>query len=265
MTALAAIGPVSRDIVADAEPRPGGPVFYAALTFARLGSDARLAASCAEPDRAALLAPLEALGLPLAWYESSATTAYRFHYEGDRRVMVQEAVGDPWSAEQAVAAAGDARWVHVGGLVRTDFPPPTLAALAADGRTLLVDAQGLVRTPALGPLKLDGDVGEALAHVAVLKLDTEETQALVGSPEPERLRALGVPEVLLTSGSRGSVVITPNFTQAVQAAKLDAEVDPTGAGDTFGAAYLHSRAQGAEPVEAARAATDAVGSFLAER
>lgn len=264
MTEIAAIGHLSRDVVDGGEPRPGGTVFYAARTFDRLGADARIATSCAAEDRELLVRPLEALKLPLVWYESSATTAYRMHYEGDRRVLLQECVGDPWSPDQAVEAVGGARWVLVGGLVRTDFSTATLAALADDGRALLVDAQGLVRTPALGPLRTDGDIGGALAHVTMLKLDDAEAEALLDTSEPDRLRELGIPEVLLTLGSRGSIVVTPTLGERVPAAEVGA-VDPTGAGDTFAAAYLVSRSHGAEPVEAARAATDTVAAFLAER
>ena len=267
MSEIAAIGHVSRDIVAGGEPRPGGPVLYAALALARLGADARIAASCAAADRDLLLRPLEELGFPLRWHESSATTAYRFHYEGDRRVMTQDAVGDPWTAEQAREGAGEARWVHVGALVRTDFSAAVLAALAAGGRTLLLDAQGLVRTPALGALRTDGDIGDALTHVTILKLDDAEAAALVGTAEPDRLRDLGVREVLLTLGSRGAWVITSSSSRLVPAGELDAGVgvDPTGAGDTFAAAYLVHRSRGAEPVEAARAATEAVAELLASR
>jgi sugar/nucleoside kinase (ribokinase family) len=39
-------------------------------------------------------------------------------------------------------------------------------------------------------------------------------------------------------------------------------VDPTGAGDTFSAAYLTARAEGLEPVEAADRATVTVARFL---
>ena len=55
-----------------------------------------------------LLPPLEAFGLPVTWHESATTTAYSFHYEGERRIMWQDAVGDPWTPDQAVEAAADA-------------------------------------------------------------------------------------------------------------------------------------------------------------
>lgn len=262
MTAIAAIGHISRDVVAGSAPRPGGGVFYGARALARLGADARIAASCAADDRSLLYRPLEALGLPVTWRESTTTTAYTFHYEGERRIMWLEAVGDPWTTTQAVDAAGDAEWVSVCALTRTDFSSETLSALADGGRRLLVDAQGLVRKPLIGLLRTDGDIGDALHHVEILKLDDEEATTLVGNADPERLQALGVPEILLTLGPSGSFVITRNVVQHVPAVDIDRSVDPTGAGDTYAASYLAQRAVGAAPVEAARAAATTVAAFL---
>ena len=263
MTLVAAIGHLARDVVAGAPPRPGGGVFYAARALARLGTSARVAASCSDEDRPTLLPPLEAFGLDVTWHESSTTTAYSFHYEGDRRVMWQDAVGDPWTPAQAIGAAGDAPWVDVCALTRTDFPPETLAALAGEGRQLLVDAQGLVRTAAVGPLHTDGEIGDVLHHIGVLKLNDEEAETLAGHADPEGLGALGVPEVLLTLGSLGSWVITPDLAEHVPAVEIEAPVDPTGAGDTYSVTYLVHRAEGAEPVEAARVAAETVSVLLA--
>jgi sugar/nucleoside kinase (ribokinase family) len=184
VTALAAIGNLSLDVVAGAPPRPGGTVLYSARTLARLGADARVGAACAARDRDTLVQPLEKLGLAVSWHASSATASYAFRYDGDRRLMRQDAVGDPWSPADALAATGDAEWVHVGALVRSDFPVDTLAALASEARRLLVDAQGLVRTPYLGELRTDAEIGDALSHVSILKLNDEEAETLAGSSEP---------------------------------------------------------------------------------
>jgi sugar/nucleoside kinase (ribokinase family) len=263
VTELAVIGNLSRDVVAGAAPRPGGGVFWSTRALARIGAHAVVSAACSAEDRPLLLPPLEAFGLPVTWHESTETTAYRFHYEGDRRIMSQDAVGDPWTPEQAVAAAADAAWVNVCALTRTDFPPDTLAALAAGERMLLVDLQGLVRTPTVGPLHTDQHIGDVLQHVEVLKLNDEEAATLVGSAEPARLQELGVPEVLLTLGSQGAWVVTPDLVEHVPALPVDGPVDPTGAGDSYSVTYLIRRAEGATPVEAARAAAEAVASFLA--
>jgi sugar/nucleoside kinase (ribokinase family) len=262
VTEIAVIGNLARDVVEGAAPRPGGAVFYSGRALALMGADARVGVSCARDDWAALAPALENFRLPVTWYESPTSTAYSFHYEGDRRIMRQDAVGDPWSAARAVDAVADARWIHVGALVRTDFPEETLAALAQDGRRLLVDAQGLVRTPDLGPLRTNGEVGEVLRYVHILKLNDEEAETLVGSARPEEVQRLGVPEVLLTLGSHGAWVLADGQMTLVPAHEVGGEVDPTGAGDTFSAAYLTARATGRGPVDAAERATAAVAGFL---
>src|SRR5919206_4673714 len=112
--------------------------------------------------------------------------------------MRMEAVGDPWTPQEArgwVARALErVTWVHVAPLARTDFPAETLAALAR-GRRLSLDGQGLVRPARTGPLRLDGDYDpEVLRHATILKLAAEEARVLVGEPDEDALRSLGVPE-----------------------------------------------------------------------
>lgn len=262
MSGLAVVGHLTRDVVAGAEPRPGGGAFWSTRALSQLEAHAVVTAACSAEDRPALVPPLEAFGLPVTWLESSTTTAYSFHYEGDRRIMWQDAIGDPWSPEEAIAAVGDAEWVNVCALTRTDFPPETLEALRADGRRLLVDLQGLVRTATVGPLSTDQHIGDALRHVEVLKLNDEEAVTLVGSADPVALQGLGVPEVLLTLGSQGAWVVTPAGAEHVPAVPVEGAFDPTGAGDTFSVTYLVQRVAGAEPVEAARVAAATVSAFL---
>jgi sugar/nucleoside kinase (ribokinase family) len=240
-------------------------VLYGSLALARLGAAATATASCAEADRALLLPGLEAAGLQTSWLPSTVTTGFSFHYQGDERVMTVDAVGDPWSPARAVTATAGASHVHVGALLRTDFPPATLAALAESGAAILIDAQGLVRRAEPGPLREDGEIGDALRHVTILKLDEGEATALAGGTDVLALRALGVPEVVLTLGSRGSLVVTATSNDFVAATPVTAPVDPTGAGDSFAAAYLWFRADQCPPPEAAEHASRFVATLLAER
>lgn len=225
-------------------------------------------ARCATRDRDVCLVPLEELGPPVTWRGAATTTEFAFHYEGDHRVMQVRAVGDPWLPQDvdgwaALPLAG-AEWVHAGALLRSDFPAETLAALARDGRRILIDAQGLVRRAELGPLALDGDVDRStFEHLTVLKLDEDEARILAGSTEPVDLRGLGVPEVVITLGSRGSLVVAGDAVERIEVEPVTGGVDPTGAGDSFSLAYLAARAGGARPVDAARRASAFVSELLA--
>ena len=269
MPTVAVIGNLVRDVVAGAPPRPGGAVFYQASVFGALGhtEDVHLVTRCAPEDRELLVEPLDRFGLPVTWRPARETQSFSFHYEGERRVMDVVALGDPWTPDDidgwVAQAIGDTSWIMLGALTRADFPPETLAALRRDGRQLLVDAQGLVRRGTLGPLVRDGQVPpESFASVRALKLNEAEATALVGGTEPADLRRLCVPEVVLTLGSHGALVVTAATADRVAATPIEGTVDPTGAGDMFWVSYLVARSEGADPVEAARAASETTSRLL---
>ena len=202
MRPLAVVGNLSRDLVDGSPPRAGGAPFHAARALRVLGRPALVGAKCADSDRDSLLTPLVRLGLPVLWRGGSSTAAFSFRYEGDRRVMVVEALGDPWGPADLYGLER-ADWVHVGALARSDFPAETLAELGRD-RRVSFDGQGLVRPERTGPLELDAAYDpEVLRHVSILKLAEEEARTLVGEPDESALRSLGVPEVVVTLGSRG--------------------------------------------------------------
>jgi len=259
--ALAVVGNLSRDLVDGGPPRIGGAPFWAARALRALGSRALVAVKCADSDRDLLAPPLIALGVPVLWLGGSSTATFSFSYDGDRREMTVEALGDQWTPEDARQV--EARWIHVGALSRSDFPPETLAAF---GGRVSFDGQGLVRPERTGPLELDSEFDpEVLRHVDVLKLAEDEARVLVGEPDEESLRSLGVPEIVVTLGSRGSLVLANGKLGRVTAQPVTGKVDPTGAGDAFSAAYLVSRAGGHAPAAAARRATGLVAGLLGGR
>jgi sugar/nucleoside kinase (ribokinase family) len=257
---VAVVGNLSRDLVEGAGPRVGGAPYWSAKALSELGADAVLVVKCTDSDRRVLAPPLLGLGLRVVWLPASSTAAFSFRYSGDRREMTVDALGDPWTPHDA-SFAGAVHWVHVGALARSDFPAETLAQLAG-GRTLSFDGQGLVRPSRTGPLELDAAYDpEVLRHVSILKLAEEEARVLVGEPSAEALRSLGVPEVVVTLGSRGSLLLADGRLEPVEVRPVE-DADPTGAGDAFAAAYLVSRAQGHAPLEAAREATALVERLL---
>lgn len=258
---VAVVGSLSLDSVEGGARRVGGGPFYAARALRALGAPALIVAKCAAADRELMLRPLVDLGLPVLWRDSSASAAFSFRYLGEHREMTVEAVADPWTPEEAVDAVGSAAWVHVAPLARSDFPPETITALA-HGRRVLLDAQGLARPNRLGLLELDADYDPALLRgVSILKISDEEAELLVDGHDVRALARLGVPEVVVTLGSRGCIVYAEGVAEQVPARAV-ASPDPTGAGDAFAAAYLAARSGGAAPVAAARRAGELVSDLL---
>jgi sugar/nucleoside kinase (ribokinase family) len=261
---LAVVGHTARDLVDTFAPRPGGVPFHAARGLRALGETALLVTRCAEEDRA-LLGPLYALGLPVAWRPEAQTAVFRIRNRPGGRELEIGALGEPWSVEtvggwlkETLAGAG---WVHAGPLWRGDFPAETLALLAA-GRRLSFDGQGLVRPARTGPVEMDADVDlSILRDVDVLHLSEREARVLGLELDARSLGSLGVPEVIVTLGDHGSFVYAHGRTHAVPARAVDS-ADPTGAGDAFIAAYAASRLSGHAPLSAARRATQLVEGLL---
>jgi sugar/nucleoside kinase (ribokinase family) len=261
---VAVVGSLSLDSVDGGPPRVGGAPFYAARALRALAAPAVIVAKCAAPDRHLLLPPLIRLGIPVAWQDSSVSTAFSFSYEREERSMTVAAIADPWTPGEVVAAVGDARWIHLGPLTRGDFPAETVAALGR-GRRISLDGQGLVRPARIGPLELDGDYDPGvLRSVSVLKLSEEEAGLLVDGYDERALARLGVGEVVVTLGSRGCVVFAEGVAELVRAHAVDSP-DPTGAGDAFATAYLVARSGGAAPPAAARRAAALVSDLLSGR
>ncbi len=263
MRPLAVIGPLACDAVDDEEPRIGGGPWHAGRALRALRQEAVLVAKCGERERPDYLRRLAALGLPVSLAAAGETTSFAFHYDSEgRREMRVTAVGEPWCEDdEPERVLRGVEWVHVAPLLRGDFPPETLERIARRCNVLL-DAHGLVRARRLGPLQLDGDFDRALLrHVSILKLAEEEARVVVGDADLEELRGLGVPEVVVTFGGEGSLVLAPGTSTRVASQAVPG--DPTGAGDAFSIAYLSARAEGHEPLPAAHRASALVSMLLA--
>jgi sugar/nucleoside kinase (ribokinase family) len=259
---LALVGNLSFDLVDGRPPRLGGAPIHCARALRLLGVRATIVARCAAADVRAFRRGFAELGLPVTLVGGEGTTTFSFNYDGDRRTMSVERVGDVWSPGDLPRLARGG-WVHAAPLLQGDFPAETLAVLAR-GRRLSLDGQGLTRVRDAGPLRLEGNRDPAvLQHVSILKLAAEEAEALVGNVNPRVLAELGPPEVVVTFGSRGSVVVADGEATEIRARHVDA--DPTGSGDAYGIAYLAARASRHPPAAAARLATALVGALLRGR
>jgi sugar/nucleoside kinase (ribokinase family) len=194
---------------------------------------------------------------------------FEYFPEGDGRSMSITSIGDAWTLEEirdwVVEAIRPCEWIHVAPLMRDEFPVEAIAELSRE-RVLSFDGQGLARQPRLGPLALDSAFDrELLRYISVLKLSEEEAEAIVGKPTAKALAEIGVAEIVVTLGSRGSLVYSDGELTPVPARPVVANVDTTGAGDEYAAVYLAARSRGRSPVLAARRASAFVGAMLSRR
>lgn len=224
---------------------PGGSAFYGSCTLAALGARVRLLTAAAADFPADALAGVEVVA-----QDAPATTAFENVYGagGARRQRVLAA------APPLDPGALPASWVGPDVL----FLAPVVGevdvlafARAARARLVGIGVQGLVREvgPAgeVRPRPLDLSP-EALSVVGAAVVGDDEAR---GDPELVTRLAAVVPVVAFTHGVRGCELFLRGRTRHVGIHPAR-EIDPTGAGDVFAAAFFLALARGDEPVDAAR-------------
>ena len=161
-----------------------------------------------------------------------------------------------------------ARVWQIGPLTDRDIDPEIIALCARRGGVIGLDVQGLTRRIVGNEVRPSDPMGGIahLRHVDVLKADEEEILTYTGCASLEeaaaRVRAAGVREVLMTRGSRGSLVLAGGEPLEIEALPPRCVVDATGCGDTYLAAYLAHRLTGADRTECARFAAAAASLNL---
>lgn len=266
MRKLAIAGNVAIDRIDGRPPSPGGCPSFAALALRMLGRDGQILTRFAEADRVLFRPVLSTLGVPVTTLPARSTQGFGFRYDGEHRAMTVDAIGEPWTPADATALDPDVGWVHVAPLLRSDFPPRALAALA-DGRVLSYDGQGLVRVPEMGAMRVDANFDRAvLEPISILKLADDEAVVLAGDTfDGSHARALGIREVLVTFGSEGCTLYVDGDMEHVPAAWPVLGVQTTGAGDVFMVGYVAARSDGHEPRTAAEHASELVARMLDAR
>ena len=241
---LLAIGHVTRDLVAD-RVVPGGAVTYGSLTARALGLTAAIVTS-ARPGDLEHTPGVDAHVVP-----SSATTTFRNLYRAGRRVQTIEAVAGPIAPDDVPAAWRDAPHVLIGPLAGEIAPD---VARLFPGSVVVASIQGWLRRwdsdRVVRPRPWDG--GDVLPQVAAAVVSSEDT----GDPDAIERWASLAPVLIVTLADRGARLHTRGAWHDVPPFPAR-EIDPTGAGDVFAAAYAVSFRETRDPLQAARFASAA--------
>jgi sugar/nucleoside kinase (ribokinase family) len=247
---MLAVGHVTHDRHRDALVA-GGSAWYAARVWHALGDRTRLVTAVGDDFvRDDALAGLEA-----RVERRGRTTVFTNLYpEGGPRRQYVETQAPPvspsllpaaWAAPDVLFLAPVLGEVDVAAWLGATRPRLVGAGLQGWLKRALDDDDDAPRRVGQRPADVDP---ERFRGVAAAFLSTED---LDGDPRwVDRLAAV-VPLVFLTRGAGGCDVLTPDGRHRVGVYPT-AEVDPTGAGDTFAAGALDALARGASPVEAAR-------------
>ncbi len=254
------IGAITKDVIPGGFTL-GGTVTYGAITASRLGKRAAIVTSAA-PD---LVLPETFRDIRYAFVPAEQTTTFRNVYvDGVRRQYV-EALACPIGVHHIPPTWLTAPLVHLGPLVgeldetMVHFFPKSLVIATPQGWFRSWDETGYVTLGCWPRAEL------LLPHLTALILSDEDIR---GDPDCIERFATMTRTLVLTHGARGATVYHCGEVRHLPTRPAH-EVDPTGAGDVFAAAFvirMHEllMERGVEdPWEAARFA-NVVASFSVE-
>ncbi|HUC80844.1 MAG TPA: PfkB family carbohydrate kinase [Flavisolibacter sp.] len=233
---------------------PGGTAYYFSHAITAFCKKYLLVTAVADSELSSVV-ELQERGIAVKRFNSQHTVFFENRYgknvdERWQRVLQQADAFSVEALEELNAAI-----FHVGPLLANDIAMEAIIRLSAKGKVSL-DVQGLLRK-VQGETVLPIDWNEKekiLPQVYFLKANEEELKVLTGFADVERgarqLAQWGVKEVIITLGSKGSVIYAEEKFYQVPAYQPPQLVDATGCGDTYMAGYLCKRIQG-EGIQAA--------------
>ena len=218
----------------------GGVACYASLAARILGAEVEVISSVGSEFPKSYLAILERMGIDISKVEiagENETTRFRLTYSGEERIMKLLSRGREIKLEEGY---GDVDGIYLGP-VAWELDLESIRRLAAGFDKLLLDPQGLMRFVDEDGLVKLRSLDLKLPSLWILRISREESKVLTGESDPKamlkRLKSLGAEITILTLGREGSIVSRGFEEFKVPCYETEA-VDPTGAGDVFGGAFL---------------------------
>lgn len=254
---ICTIGHITLDKVVTAQSvkfMPGGTSFYFSKALRQFDVDYMLVTALAEKENY-ILSALRDENIQIFSQPSEFTVYFENIYSANQDHREQNVLHKAAPFTTAQMPDIEARIFHLGPLLSDDITVDLLKSLAAKG-TVSLDIQGYLRyVKDQKVLYKDwADKKEALPHVSILKANEFEMEVVTGTSDVRKgaayLADLGVKEVIITLGSKGSLIYVDNDFFRIPAYKPTAIVDATGCGDTYMAGYLSKRIQGAGVQEA---------------
>jgi 1D-myo-inositol 3-kinase len=250
------VGHVCQDILPGGRLGLGGSVSYAATTALRLGYRVGVVTSAGPDLDITQVLP----GVDVVCHRSTATTVFENIYLNGNRTQILHQRADPISCEQIPHRWRSAPMVYLGSIdqeidpsVFHCFSDRALIGVMPQGFFRRWDDQGLVSFAEWKPRE------ELLQRVDVLVISELDV------PNPEELArewSRYTRTVIVTRAERGATVVQADESCHYPARPAE-QVDPTGAGDVFSAAFLIRLAETGDVCQAARFA-NVVASFSVE-
>ncbi|MGK7874132.1 MAG: PfkB family carbohydrate kinase [Xenococcaceae cyanobacterium] len=269
---VCAIGYITKDIVKTKtaeKTMPGGVGYYFSIALKNLGSNNSLITKVAEKDKS-LLKDLIKDNIIIFNRYTQATTVFENIYPEenmDIRIQKVHCVAQPFNLEDIQNISSHI--YHLGPLTKEDIPLKIIKHLSRKGKISL-DIQGFLRKIEKGEVKnIDWkEKDEGLTYINILKADETEAKIISGEENIKKaavkLSAYGIDEIIITLGSKGSLIYCQEKFYFIPSFPARKVVDATGCGDTYMAGYIYKRLKSSDINESGRFAA-ALASLKLEK
>ncbi len=238
-----------------AETCSGGGVYYGSVVLRRMGLRVGIVTRLHRDDFARL-EELREEGVEIFAQAAPETSGIANYYDSqDMERRICKPLGFAGTIQVADLPDVSARLFAIVPIIAGEVDMTLLKTVAARAPVAL-DVQGFVRVREGNDLVFRPwtDVAEGLKHVAYLKVDRAEAEALTGETDltraAQRLSAYGPREIVLTENAGVTVFADGQIYRAPFTSRSLA--GRTGRGDTCFASYLGCRLLNASPEEACR-------------
>lgn len=228
----------------------GGTSFYFSHAVKQLPIQYHLVTALAAKD-IAFAEELKAAGISITVLPSRETVYFENIYPdySDHRLQRVLYEADPFLIKDLESV--ESSYYHLGPLLANDISTELVKDLSVRG-ILSLDVQGYLReVQNESVIAIDWkNKQKTLPYITILKANETEAATLTGDTSLEtaakRLFDWGVKEVVITLGSRGSLIYDGKLFYKIPAYQPSTVKDATGCGDTYMAGYLFQRIKGAD-------------------
>lgn len=272
---IVTIGHLAIDIIKSSNirtPKPtlGGPPTYVSAAATKLGAKVSIISKVGNDFSDKHMQWLRKNNIDLSGLErvlNASTTRFILEYKNSKRKLQLQTRASPIRPLD-IPDSLKAEIIHVAPIAN-EIAPTLIPELHNCAEVLSLDPQGFVRS-----FDAEGNVGlqkwmhpEVLARIDIFKSAVEEIRAMTGVKDlGQAMRQIsnrGIKIVIVTLGTKGSLLLSEGQFQTIPACKPRAFVDPTGAGDAFIGGFLAEYTRGKD-VSWCACIGSAAASFVVE-
>ena len=196
-------------------------------------------------------------GIEIIASHSRKTVFFENKYGEDANQRTQRVLAEAEAFTPEDVRTLEARVFHLGSLLKADFPIEVVRLLKKKA-LISIDVQGFLRE-VRGQEVIAAEwkeKEEMLRLVDFVKMNEYEmsTISLLSNPRSvaQELAGYGIREVIITLGSKGSLILKDGLFYEIPAYAPRMLIDATGCGDTYACGYLYRRMQGMAPMDAGK-------------